>query len=460
MLLAATLAGACGSSAGREVRLPEEHAGGSLVLIVLDTLRNDHTSLGQYRRDTTPFLDSLGAEGVVFDRAYANASWTRASVATLFTSRLPASHGCENREGRLSPELSTLAELLHAAGFRTHAIVANANLHPAWGFDQGFDEYQTSWIGAETNSAGKTDARMFVPAVRLAAAELGSKSFLYLHLMDPHEPLHAHPETDFDPGYAGPYEGSKEGLDPYRFQRPPDEGYRRIIDLYDGEIAWMDLHLRDIFAELGAAGILESAWVVVTSDHGEGLWDHRTLGHGHEVFEEQLRVPLIVRPPGGLERGVRVGEPVALLDLAPTLLELLGLAVPPDFEGRSWAPFLRGRAEAPDAPIIVDEKLEAADLAAVIFGADKLVVDRQRGFERYFDLEENPDEEVTRAYDSRRDDVEAPRELPGLRRMLQLALERAAARRPAPTTSDVPAEVRRQLEALGYGGTAASGEDD
>lgn len=434
-------------------RLPDGLLGQRVpvLMVLIDTLRADHTGVGGGPRDT-PFLDDLAAESIVFERAYANASWTRPSVATLFTSRLPTSHGCVNRDGRMVDELVTLAEVLQDNGYATEGVISNGNVVPDLGFGQGFDVY------AHVGGRPYANAEQMLPAVREALDVLngeGAPGFVYLHFVDPHDPYHRQPEFDFAADLPGTFDGSREAIDVYRHSstKPDATELARVHGLYDGEIAWIDARLSELFAELESTGVLERAWVIVTSDHGEGLWQHGIPGHGQHVYEEQVRVPLIFRPPGGLLEGaLTVSEPVGMLDVGPTLLDFLGLPIPDDFEGRSWAGPLAGRGEFPGRPVIIDEKMDAFDMAAIVDGDAKLVVDHTRHLNLLFDLADNPGETMSEALN-----LNVHRDARGteLRRQLDDALIDAAQRTPAGTGGGdalLPSSVRQQLVELGYAG--------
>ncbi len=445
-LLLALLA-ACGEEPGEAELRRKAGLPAPIVLVVIDALRADHTSLHGYARDTTPYLAELAQGAFVFERAYATASWTRASVASLLSSRLPESHGCEGREGRLAGSVVTLPEVLAEAGWDTRAVVASGHLAPVWGFDQGWAEYRCVkgrplWPYA--------DAAFLQPVVHDTIARLRAPPFLlYLHCMDPHDPWLAHPEHDWDPDYAGTFDGTAASLAPWRARTPSPPNRQRAIDLYDGEIAYVDAQLRRHLEPLAGSGLLASCWLVVTADHGEGLWDHRLQGHAGEVYEPQIRVPLLLRPPGGLPAPRRVREVISLLDLAPTLLDLAGLPACPDFDGRSWAPFLLGRGPAPERPVFVDQQLDDFSLAAVVDGRRKLIADARADRILYYDLVTNPDERDELAHDTARDPVPPALQLRDLLRQAQAdaRAERPADNRVAP--ADVPEDVRAQLQALG-----------
>ncbi len=431
-----------------------------VVVLMIDTLRADHVGLHGAEGGTTPFLDALGAQSFVFDRAYANASWTRPSVASLFTSRIPRAHGCVNRDGVLSGQLVTLAEAFKLGGWPTQGVIANGNVPGKFGFAQGFDEY----VFIKNRPEPYADAMRMVEPVEQALAAIGEESpyFLYLHYVDPHDPYHPREGFTADPAYAGAMDGSQEALKPFQSVRPDAETYERVLSLYDGEIAWLDAQLAELFATLEASGVLDDAWLVVTSDHGEGLWDHRVRAHGQEVYEEQIRVPLFVRPPGGLPAEVRIDNPIPLVDVAPTLLDLVGLPRPRTFDGVSWAGHLSGGEPVPERTIIVDEVMDHFELAAVIEGHDKLIVDFKKNVFLLYDLQENPREQRSRAFDPRE------RQTPvgtRLQRVLRDAFKEAAAKAPAASGPGAEALMTEDdlelLAQIGYGGEfTVDPEDD
>jgi len=445
-VLLAALAGCGGDPAAADL---QRRAGlpAPIVLVVIDSLRADHTSLHGYARDTTPYLAELAQGAFLFERAYTTASGSRPAVASLLSSRLPEGHGCEGREGRLADSVVTLPEVLADAGWDTRAVVANANLAPVFGLAQGFVGYQ--WVPGPpgTSCAGAENLK---PAVHDTLARMRAPPFLlFLQYADLREPWFPHAGHDWDPHYAGTFDGTAASLDPWRERRPSPPNRQRAIDLYDGEIAFVDEELRGQLRPLADSGLLDACWLVITSSHGEGLWDHRLLGHAAEVFEPQIRVPLLLRPPGGLPAPRRVSEVISLLDVAPTLIELVGLPAGPGFQGRSWAPFLLGRGPAPERPVFVDQQLDDVSLAAAIDGRRKLIADVRADRLVYYDLVTNPDEREELAQDLQLDPV--PPAL-ALRDVLQQALASARAARPADdrvAPEAVPSDVRVQLQAPG-----------
>ncbi|GJM23544.1 MAG: hypothetical protein DHS20C15_34590 [Planctomycetota bacterium] len=436
-------------------------ADSSVIFVLIDTLRADHTSLVEHRlgRDTTPFLREIASESFVFQRHYVNATWTRASMASVFSSRLPRSHGCETRDGLLVEEIVTWPEVLQENGWQTRAVVTNGNVLPAFGFGQGFDDFEH--VRDHPRHAYSDAWKVREPMLR-AVDHIGSdKGMVWLHYVDPHDPYMHHDDADYNPDYHGSINGTLEVMEPYNWAPPPAADRDEIVDLYDGEILWFDHQLELLFERLEKRGLLERSWVVVTSDHGEGLWDHRIRAHGQEVFEEQVHVPLVIRPPGGLAARQDIHEPIAQIDVGPTLLDLLGQPIPPDFEGHSWADVLRGEQPAPARPVIIHELLDFTQLYAIIDGHEKLILDRdpKKGSIRLYDLVANPSEDVDRALDLReRRSSSATR----LLRMLEESIAESAARRPAGTLGGMERmspELEAELKALGYLGDGPPDEE-
>ena len=332
----------------------------NIILVLADALRRDHVGLYGYPKPTTPFIDELGRSGVVFDDALSQAPQTLNSTASLFTSRsfpfllrgvvhdpVPGVAPEQKEQWARTPRLAaanlTLAEVLQHAGYQTVALFNNPHHHPTSGFDQGFDRAVLL-----DRDSGQAYARVDSVATAFldwhAARERGRPYFAYLHLMDPHNPYRPPEEYRelFPPG-KGRYIYANGA---------PGPGFTTddlvtMTALYDAEIRFLDDGLRTLEAGLRDRGELDETLIVITADHGEELMDHGGLGHGKTVELEQLRIPLIFAG-GAAERwsGTRVTETVQNLDLAPTFAELTDVEIPPEFEGRSLLPLLRGEATA------------------------------------------------------------------------------------------------------------------
>ncbi|HUP22330.1 MAG TPA: sulfatase [Thermoanaerobaculia bacterium] len=277
-----------------------------VVLVVIDTLRADHVGAYGYARDTTPRLDALfAARGTLFERAYAQAPWTLPSAASYLTGRHPGELQRSRAAGVVIPDdVPTLAERLRAGGYRTAAFVANPTLFPAAGFDRGFD---TWWLPpARVESLARPAGDVVERAAPWLEAHAGAEEpfFLYLHFIDPHDP-YSSPDTSgerspFLPDYGGRLTGhdvhalylGHQALAEGEAEAAADRA--QITALYDSEIAWVDRALGELVDQLPPEVVRETLWIV-TSDHGEELHERGGWKHGHTLYDEQVRVPLLVR---------------------------------------------------------------------------------------------------------------------------------------------------------------------
>jgi arylsulfatase A-like enzyme len=365
-----------------------------VIVYLVDTLRADHTGPYGYTRDTTPALDAFAKDGVVFDQAIAAASWTKPSVASLFTSLPPGRHRAVQLRDHLDDGVLTLAEMLQARGYATGAAIANSVIYlPDANFHQGFDYFE-GLHGDEDRPSKIVEAAPVVDrALAWIDARRGLPTFLYVHTMDPHVPYTA--PAPFDRKYEPfPAEGHP-GQDPRTdYKEPADR--ERLVAQYDGEIAYGDRELGRFLSELRARGRYDDALVVFLADHGEEFLDHGQWLHGRSVFDELVRVPLIVKWPRQRGAGTRVLEQVQVVDVLPSILESLGLPLPPAeaTTGRPLpGPTRKGAGEDPErqAPSEISHRGIVAHGART--RADKYV----RRFspeadELYYDLAQDPRE--------------------------------------------------------------------
>jgi arylsulfatase A-like enzyme/tetratricopeptide (TPR) repeat protein len=397
----------------------ESYPAAPIVLISIDTLRADHLPLYGYKDGSTPNLDRLGREGVVFDAAYSHCPLTLPAHASMLTGLLPPRHGVRDNLGfRLVPEHRTLATRFKAAGLRTGGAISAYVLRGATGISQGFDFYDDGIeVKAGTESAGnlQRDGSVAVDALsRWIEGQGNARFFAFLHLYEPHTP--------YDP--------------------PPR--HRNHALLYDGDISYADELVGRFVDRLRSRGLYDRALVVLTSDHGEGLKDHGEDEHGIFLYREAVHVPLIVRLPGGVRAGTHVAGVVAQSDLAPTLLELA--AVPADgMDGVSLRTSLDGRA--PSGSLVYSETL----YPRYHFGWSELFAVTEIRY-RYiraprpelFDITSDPREASNLA--GTRESVVA-----GMERWLQPKLAGAVSK-----PEEVPREVREKLQALGYVGSGSA----
>lgn len=331
---------------------PQASTRPNVIVIMVDTLRADHMSTYGYPRPTTPFIDGLAAESVVFERARSQAACTFPSVNSLLTSRYAFDFYRQGAGEMGIPEIyPSLAEVLQATGYRTIAVSASpivratgSEENPGGGFGRGFDVFDEFCYWREAECVGGR-ALQLLEGVR-------EPFFLYLHYMDPHGP-YAPPEASTR-RFAGAYEGydfiAAGNPDPIgdmlygdglEFEIT-DRDIQHLVDLYDDEILYFDGQLQLLLAPWLESGLLDRSLLVLTSDHGEEFMEHGQVGHCRGVWDTLTRVPLIVRFPG-IGEGRRIDTAVQLVDLVPTLLEELGIEAPGlNAEGVSLAEMIRG----------------------------------------------------------------------------------------------------------------------
>jgi arylsulfatase A-like enzyme len=394
---------------------PGRREGRNLVVILVDTLRAD--ALGTYgsREGLTPRIDAFARQGTRFAELFAPASWTLPSVSALSTGLQPQTHGAGQRYGNFAPTglpggVRTMAEALRQAGFYTVGVYHNIYVNPAFGLQQGFDEY----LSQEERADVLVDSAL----ARLRRYAPDRRFFLYLHLFDPHNPYEP-PEREcrevarrLAPAYHGPL-GCKADRRP-ELPVPPAADRRWHEALYKGEIAFTDRQVGRFLDGLDALGLGKDTVVALLSDHGEEFWTRydaeRARGyeangdHGHTLYQELLHVPGIVREPG--RRPAVVAAPVEMVDLFPTLLHLSGVAPPPS-EGQDLVPLLDGHAAERRPTLIADVLLHGPPRWSVQRGPWKLIVPREPGLPlELYDLARDPGE-TTNVLGERPDEARA-----------------------------------------------------
>lgn len=428
----------------------------NLLLVSIDTLRADRLGVYGHTRPTSPFLDAtLGATGVTFERVFSNAPKTTPAHMSMLTSLPPCAHGVlmwEGSEARaaLAPRVHTLAEILRAAGYATAAFTAGGPMDRSRGFDHGFEVYRH----------GRQLERTIA---WLERRPRGRPFFLFFHTFEVHDPYAPPPVqiARFLPDYRGPL------LEAVAAVRSGRGGWQRahrtfwdavdrddpltvdaVSRLYDGAIREMDdTTLTTLLGRLDRLGLAANTLVVVTSDHGEAFGEHGVFLHD-DLYEGTLRVPLVLRWPGRLPAGKRITEPADLLDVVPTLLDLLRIPPPPDLQGRSFAAAVLGTGPAPTAVPIVSEHASATTgwrAESVRLGAWSFL--EVGGVPLLFDLATDPGEHRNLA-------AHRPETVAALRALLEhrrVGCVRLAARYGPRGPGVAPsADALERLRALGY----------
>jgi arylsulfatase A-like enzyme len=300
----------------------------NIVLISLDTLRAKSVGAYGYPRETTPTLDRrLAAEGALARFVVVPRPFTPPSHMSMLTGLEPCVHGVMSRHDVVGPERIMLAEVLRASGYKTAAFTENAYVVAGAGFARGFDRYVEE--RSEESAAPGFATETFRAAERWLAETDGRPFFLFIHTYQVHAPYR-------------PPRGYRTLFRDDRLENAYPEQHRDNLTEYDREIRYTDDLLAGFLDSLETKGIAEQTIVAVTSDHGEGFGEHVWGGHGFSLHDEAVLVPLVVRAPGRVPPGLVIEEQVGLIDLMPTLLELAGLSVPVELQGRSFAPQLLG----------------------------------------------------------------------------------------------------------------------
>ncbi len=398
-----------------------EGPGPNVVFVTVDTLRADHLGCYGYPRPTSPFLDALAREGALCKDASAAASWTKPSTGTILTGLHPSRHGALYHGSMLHlPDgKETLAEAFRNRGYVTAGFVANPNLKRVFGFDRGFDVYFDSpvedtvtlacirgtWFGQllmtmlrhQFNWNYENDcARMNEEVLAWLEKNHEQRFFLYLHYIDPHIP--------YDPPARYREEFEQEHGAVFFNERKRLVG----IDRYDGEIRYCDEAVSALVGKLRAQGVWENTIFVLTSDHGEEFFEHGVLGHGFSLYQEVVKVPLILRGPN-VPVGAVLDSPVQLLDLPATVLALAGTGVKEFGDGTSFHARLRAREDPASETIFLESEFGQNELdprsfvfSGVRAGRWKLILTEQNQFfppadphygrEALYDLSGDPEE--------------------------------------------------------------------
>ncbi len=320
-----------------------------VVFWLIDTLRADKLSFYKQKNANgrpkvkTPHLDALAKESTIFDPFWVQGNESKASHASLFTGTYPTLHGVHNHAAKLRSSHTTIAEAFKAAGYRTGGFVSNGYVSAKWNFAQGFKDFQNFIREGKPNNA-RAVVKKALPWIDKHKAK---PFYLYLGTSDPHVTYRAHKKfiAQYDRGsaYTGRYKKHLSGGELGKLKgkkSPPKERDRvRIEALYENEIAFNDHHFGRLVAHLKKAGIYDETMIIVSADHGDEFWEHGGCGHGHNLHQELVRVPLVIKYPAAFPKGVsRVGADG--VDLLPTITALLGQKTPKDVQGRDLRPEL------------------------------------------------------------------------------------------------------------------------
>jgi len=442
VLLSAAARHSVGSGADLAPAEPRSE-GPNVLLIVVDAMRADHLGCYGYERDTSPTIDRLASGGILFLNAFAQGSQTKETTASLMTSLYASTHNVNSIGGVLSESSPTLTELMRAEGYRTAVFSANALVSPTFGFGRGVDHFYCdvpSVVGRTVTmqmarQLGKRVRRMawFPQFIRRADVvvpfraeecpfdgtgsdamnaalltwideEPESRFFVYMHYMEPHSPYA--PPSPYDDLFDPDYRGEKVDMPPafpgllpfYPGADLTEVKRRNMVAQYDGSIAYFDHELGALLEELESRGVAEEMLIILTADHGEEFHDHGGWGHGQSLYDELVRVPLIMWFPSVLPSGDRADATVRQVDILTTLMGAVGVADDLrvfEFEGVNlWSLIAGGDYSWPEPPVLAEVFQGTQSARSLRTGGFKLVLTRSGGEESVllFDLAKDPRE--------------------------------------------------------------------
>lgn len=435
----------------------------NIILISIDTLRADHLGCYGYERETSPHIDALASDGVIFLNTYASSPWTLPSHMSLLTSLHGVNHQVAHENDAMDPSIPTLADILRTYQYYCAALTGGGFVSAKYGFSKGFNSYSDEGGVLRQDSA----EHLFHAAARWLDREKDKGFFLFLHTFQPHSP------------YACPYPYKSmflEENDRWRhldlmshlggmsgiYKEMTEKERKNVIGLYDGEIRYTDEKLiGPLIAMLKDTGLYDRTMIIFTSDHGEEFFEHHGWGHGHSLYDESLKVPLIIKFPASRFRGRRIPDIISLVDIFPTVLENSGIGFSGlDIDGRSLMPLITGKEKG--------DRMFLADVAANVLasripqriamnrGKEKLILNKNFGPEALgFFVYPPPVLSPVELYDLASDPAEQKNiahERSSLANQIIRRIDEItkAARKKKTGKLAMDEELREQLRALGY----------
>lgn len=409
--------GAYGSQAFwfNPVLKPEQSEGYNVILISIDTLRSDHLGCYGYKKDTSPNIDVLASESALFRNVYSASPWTLPSHVSMLTGLYGAHHQVYHDSDRMDPREITLAEKMRENSYKTTAFTGGGFVSAVYGFSKGFDSYYEGEGGVFHQDSA---AKVFSVVSQWIDRSLDQDFFLFIHTYQPHSPYACPPPYKFmfldDDAKWGHIDLIHHlGGNEYLYKALPDEEKRNIIALYDAEIRYTDeLLIAPLVDKLKETGLYDRTMLILTSDHGEEFFEHSGWGHGYSVYDEALKVPLIIKFPDSSFKGKSYDHIVSLVDIMPTILDWLDIDISDaNIDGKSLMPILLER-EKGDRKFIADvagNVLHYHNLEKITANQEKIKMilnkdssDRNLEFFRF----KPPEVPVVEMYDLKNDSME------------------------------------------------------
>ena len=308
----------------------------NVVFIIIDTLRADHTNMGDDETGETPALKKLFKnDSAYFGSSYSNAPWTLPSISSMITSKFPSEIGVVKRNSKIDEKFITLAEVLKENGYKTHGVITHIFLKKKYGLGQGFDTYLEKIDSSDNNLFSITSPVVTSEAIKIIEESRGKPFFMFLHYFDPH---YRYIDHEGNSSYSGPFlpdknESKKAEIIKENLFSMNDLDYFK--ECYRSEIRFTDMHIERVIEKLKQQGLYENTIIVIVSDHGEEFGERGTLGHGQSLFDEQTLIPFILKLPENFEKKVNIRPSFSNIDISPTILDVAGIKIPESFRGIS-----------------------------------------------------------------------------------------------------------------------------
>lgn len=418
-----------------------------IVLISIDTLRADHLGTYGHARNTSPNIDALASQGVVFEDVSTTAPWTLPAHSSMLTGFYPEQTRVRTRNQMLRGNVPTVAEALLSAGYRTAGIGNVSWLHSKFGLNRGFENWE--FLAADESAKGAADLITDF-GMEFLTENAGERSFLFLHYFDVHSPFLSQPEferaflpSDFRKSSRVTGATFQLGLAGQGEIVLSEQEREDMEKLYDAGILQLDSSLARLFRFIDERFGFDDTLVVVTSDHGDAFFEHGKFSHGQNQYQEVLHVPLILRG-GPVPDGVRVDEPASIVDIVPTILSAAGVAPKKPVAGVDLASYWQAGMRVPDERVLYSQSAPASDKDLIRMarrGHLKLITNLESGRRELYDLAVDPTEQK----DLSEVRPELADELSGL--MDEFFVNR---RKPQPSTLEIDPAMAERLRRLGY----------
>ena len=427
-----------------------------VIIFSIDALRPDHLGCYGYERDTSPNIDKFASTGIIFENCFVQSSWTKPAAASMFTSLYPSSHGAYLMHGyseegmRIVPNAVTWAEILRSHGYATAAFSDNGFISRTFGFDAGFDSFYNLFKFAREDKPKASIEAVITTIYEYLKNNVHHPNFLYVHTIYPHDPYSPPEEYNIFSKPGSRFKGDLRQALREKIPINRDE----VIFLYDAEVLYSDKLFRQFLEMLGELNIRDNSIIILLADHGEAFNERNLVfwGHGNTLYDEEIKIPFIISFPKKDRIKGGVNAAVQSIDIMPTILDYLNIAIPKKIHGKSLMPLLLKKSSSPDGERYVFCELNRLhDERRVIYAYRtdkyKYIFNKTTGREELYDIVHDPDEtynlislEPQLASELRKKVLD---KIENLKNFLPKSKQ-------LPQKIKIPEEVKRSLKALGY----------